>query len=370
MKKIFIFLLCLGILAPVEMFGIGGGVGGVRISPRISPRVSVRTPSVRVGSGVKMGGRNSSKIGNSGSRSIRSFSKSSTSKSISKFVGKPFVKARTIKTSSFSRRPVSITYTRPVRFHNPYLAYYLLSNRSYSLYRDSVGVRADTNAFLGFGKGRSGGGGSSAHFADSLMSHNSKDTLEITELAPINFLSDFAGIIPDTDEPRINSLIRRYKKATGVEIAVVTIPTLGDEIDLEEYAQILFDKWGVGERGVDNGILIIISSEDEILRIQPGYGMEELLPDATCREIEDAITIPKCKEKQWEPAVTVTTTNIIKRLGDKPVEMMKKELAERKKREHEEMMNTIYTTLEILAVLTFVAAFFFWIMNRKKRQYY
>jgi len=244
------------------------------------------------------------------------------------------------------------------------MTYYLLSNQHHYYDHNRDSMRVDTTAFPGFGKGKSGGGGASATFKDSIKNHASKDTLEISELQPINYLSDYAGIIPDKDEAKINYLIRHYKKVTGVEMAVLTIPTLGDEIDLEDYAQVLFDKWGVGEENVNNGVLIIISSEDEILRVQPGYGLEELLPDAICRRIEDDIMVPLCLKDEWEPAVTGAINDVIKRLGSKTIDIMKQELADRKKKEHQEMMNTLYTCLKVLAGLAFVILI--WKLVRRK----
>jgi len=366
MKKTIILVFLFAFLCQTSMFAkVGGGVRGSSIKTSGysggKTRSSITTSSSKT---TRTSSKNYSKVGSGGSKGIRSFRKtSSTSKSITKYTSsKPFAKPRTITTSKYSHHQVSFVYTRPVIFYNPY--YY---HSYYHPYRPDS-AKVDTTAFPGFGKGKSGGAGASASFADSAQKHLSKDTLEITELQPINYLSDYSGIIPDKDEAKINYIIRHYKKVTGVEIAVLTIPTLGDEIDMEDYIQVIFDKWGVGESGVNNGVLIIISSEDEILRIQPGYGMEEFLPDATCREIEDKITIPLCEKDQWEEAITSSLNDIIKRLGDKPVEIMKEELAARKKKHHEEMMNGMYITLEILGVLAFALIAFF--IFRKKTDHY
>jgi len=363
-NRIMIISLCLLALFISQTEVFSRSFGGCRMS---SSRMSgSRTSFGSRSGGIRSSSKNYSKIGTGGSRGIRSFSKASSPRSISKYIGKAFSKPKTVSTSRYARRSVSYTYTRSVRFHNPYSNYYLLMyghhyNNNY--YHDSL--RVDTNAFPGFGKGKSGGAGSSALFSDSLQKH-SKDSLEITDLQPINFLSDYAGIIPDQDEPKINYLIRHYKKMTGVEIAVLTVPTLGDEIDLEDYAQVLFDKWGIGESGANNGILIIISAEDEILRIQPGYGLEGLLPDASCREIEDDIMVPLCEKKQWEPAITNSINSIIKKLGHEPVEIMKKELAKRQKIEEQEMKDAILIFFQVLAVIAFIVLVA-WLITRARK---
>jgi len=372
MKKFLILLLSVFVLSQAETFAKSGGGGSSRSGSSSSSR-SVRsssTPSRGTAysrnPSVNGNNKNAAKIGNSGSKSVRTFQKPTASqpKSITKYVGKPFTAPKTITTSKNSLHAVSYTYTRPVRFSNPYLIYYYLPSHSSTYHSDSA--RVDTTAFPGFGKGKAGGAGASISFADSLQKHSSRDTLEISELQPINYLSDYAGIIPDKDEARINYLIRHYKKVTGVEMAVLTIPTLGDEIDLEDYAQVLFDKWGIGEAGVNNGILILISSEDEILRVQPGYGLEEFLPDMTCREIEDNIMVPLCQKDEWEPAVTGAISSIIKTMGDKPIEIMKAELAERKKKEHQEMIDNLYIFVKVVGALAIVVLILLLIFKKKR----
>lgn len=232
------------------------------------------------------------KVSNSGRTGVRSFSKTGTPKSTAKYIGKPLAKPRTVSTSAryskYSRHSVSYTYTRPVRFYNPYLTYYLLTQGNNGYYPNQPAV-VDTNAFPGFGNGKSGGAGASV---SNIGTGKMVDTLDVAELQPINYLSDYAQIIPDNDEPRINSMIRQYKKLTGIEIAILTVPTLGDEIDIDSYTQVIFDQWGIGEAGENNGILIVISSVDELLRLQPGYGLEELLTDADSRHIEDTYMVP------------------------------------------------------------------------------
>jgi len=384
MKKV-IFVLLFALIGQTDIFAKVSTSSSTRSSstPRTSSTMktsntrasSMKNTATRASSGksggifsnveTQKGGRYSSRVDMGGSKGIRTFKSppktSSTAKSTVNYNAKPFAEPKRIATSKLSPHQVTFVYTRPVIFYNPYHTYYFYNN----IYRPDS-AKIDTTAFPGFGKGKSGGAGASASFANSLTKHESKDSLEITELKPINYLSDFSGIIPDKDEVKINSMIRQYKKKTGVEIAVLTIPTLGDEIDMEDYIQVIFDKWGIGETGVNNGVMLVISSEDEIVRIQPGYGMEEFLPDATCREIEDKIMIPLCEKGQWELSVTSSVEDIIKRLGTKPVEIMKQELAARKIKEHQEMIDNVHITLKIFGVLFFILIMYRVFRKKKK----
>jgi uncharacterized protein len=174
------------------------------------------------------------------------------------------------------------------------------------------------------------------------------DTLDVAELQPINYLSDYAQIIPDGDEPRINSMIRQYKKLTGIEIAILTVPTLGDEIDIDSYAQVMFDQWGIGEAGENNGILILISSVDELLRLQPGYGLEELLTDADSRHIEDTYMVPLFSQGKWTEGVATGIDAIKADFGNYPLTIQKEAHAMVEKQAKEQARRNLFTTLYIL----------------------
>ena len=71
---------------------------------------------------------------------------------------------------------------------------------------------------------------------------------------------------------------------TGAEVAVVTIATLEGE-PIENYAVELFEQWGIGKEGEDNGVLFIAAIEDKKMRIEVGYGLEGTLTDAETKLI-------------------------------------------------------------------------------------
>ncbi|MCE5300176.1 MAG: TPM domain-containing protein [Spirochaetia bacterium] len=98
---------------------------------------------------------------------------------------------------------------------------------------------------------------------------------------PVN---DSAGIIDNPSEASINSLINELKQKTGAEIAVVTIKSLEGE-PLEDYANTLFSKWGIGEKGKDNGLLILVVLDEHKIRIETGYGIEGIIPDGKAGSI-------------------------------------------------------------------------------------
>ena len=95
---------------------------------------------------------------------------------------------------------------------------------------------------------------------------------------PTGYVNDFAGIIDDSYKLQIESMISELEKNTTVEIAVVTINSL-EGATIDDYAVNLFKEWGIGKKGKDNGLLILISKEDREYRFEVGYGIEGTLPD-------------------------------------------------------------------------------------------
>jgi len=92
------------------------------------------------------------------------------------------------------------------------------------------------------------------------------------------WVNDYAGIIDSTTNGKLTSLISELKSKTGAEIAVVTINSLEGD-DLNDFTNRLFSKWGTGEKGNDNGVMLLISVQDRKIRIETGYGIEPIIPD-------------------------------------------------------------------------------------------
>ncbi|HHW32116.1 MAG TPA: TPM domain-containing protein [Clostridiaceae bacterium] len=92
------------------------------------------------------------------------------------------------------------------------------------------------------------------------------------------FVNDFANVLSQDVENRIASIGKELEKKTGAQVVLVTIDTLGDQ-DIDSYCAELFEKWGIGQKDVDNGVLILNAVKDRNLRIEVGYGLEHILTD-------------------------------------------------------------------------------------------
>ncbi len=105
------------------------------------------------------------------------------------------------------------------------------------------------------------------------------------------YVNDSAGVISGEYSSRIEYLAQQLKEKTGAEIAVVTVGSLGD-LSPEEFTNELFQKWGIGQKGKDNGVLIFLAVGNKKVRIEPGYGLEGPLPDGFCGEIIRKVVLP------------------------------------------------------------------------------
>lgn len=108
---------------------------------------------------------------------------------------------------------------------------------------------------------------------------------------PLGFVSDHADIIPQNIENEITAICREVKQKTGAEIAVVAVESVGDE-HYVDYAVKLFKKWGIGEQGKDNGIMLFQTVSERSFRIEVGYGLEGIIPDGLAGEIRDRYVFP------------------------------------------------------------------------------
>jgi uncharacterized protein len=115
---------------------------------------------------------------------------------------------------------------------------------------------------------------------------------------PTGFVNDFASVFTVEQKASLEQVLTENEKATGNEISIIVVSSLdGDTI--ENYAEKLFQEWGIGKKEADNGALLLVALEDRKMRIEVGYGLEPTLTDAiSSRIIRNTIT-PQFKEGKY-----------------------------------------------------------------------
>ncbi|MGA1840204.1 MAG: TPM domain-containing protein [bacterium] len=100
----------------------------------------------------------------------------------------------------------------------------------------------------------------------------------------IGRINDFADMLTSSEEIELERLLENNERVTSNQIVVVTIETLRGEV-LENYSIRLADKWKIGQKGRDNGVILLIVKQERKLRMEVGYGLEGALPDGFCGSI-------------------------------------------------------------------------------------
>ncbi len=108
------------------------------------------------------------------------------------------------------------------------------------------------------------------------------------------YVFDFTGVIDPASRAAITRMATELEARTGAQLKVYAISsTEGGEIN--DFANRLFEKLGIGQKGKDNGVLLLAAVDDRKVRIEPGYGLEGILPDAVCGRILDEHVVPQFK---------------------------------------------------------------------------
>ncbi len=121
---------------------------------------------------------------------------------------------------------------------------------------------------------------------------------------------DNASIISAGTESRLVQTLQNLSDKTGMQLAVLTIPSLEDE-SLEVYSLRVVGKWGLGKKGEDTGVLLLVALAERAVRIEVGYGLEGSLTDAKCGIIIRNIIVPNFRNGDYDKGISEAVNNII-----------------------------------------------------------
>lgn len=125
---------------------------------------------------------------------------------------------------------------------------------------------------------------------------------------PEGYVSDFAHVIDPASRSQLEAYAAGVQQATGAEMALVTIPTLEGE-PIEDVANTIFRTWGVGQKGKNEGIMLLLSIGDHRSRLEVGYGLEPILPDGMDGDILRAMR-PALRQNDFGDAMMVAAQTI------------------------------------------------------------
>lgn len=105
------------------------------------------------------------------------------------------------------------------------------------------------------------------------------------------YVQDYAGVLSGEAKASINSLGAKLAGATKAQVVVVTVKSI-EGANIDEYALAVLREWGIGDKALNNGVLMLVAVNDRQSRIEVGYGLEGRLPDAKTGRIQDEYMLP------------------------------------------------------------------------------
>lgn len=128
---------------------------------------------------------------------------------------------------------------------------------------------------------------------------------------PSTLVNDYSSVLSDDQKQQLERKLVTFDDSSSTQIAIAILKSVGD-YDINEYALELGRKWGVGQSGKNNGIMIVVAVGDRKISIQTGYGVEGVLPDVYAKRIIDNDIKPNFRDGNYYAGLDEATTSIIK----------------------------------------------------------
>lgn len=121
---------------------------------------------------------------------------------------------------------------------------------------------------------------------------------------------DEVGLLSESEKEELNQKLIKFEDSTSTEIEVIIIPTTNGE-DVNFVAQQFGEKWGIGKKKVDNGVVFLIATDDHKMSIQQGRAVEQYLTASVAGQILDYLVTPYFKKGEWYNGINHGTSAII-----------------------------------------------------------
>ena len=131
-------------------------------------------------------------------------------------------------------------------------------------------------------------------------------------------VSDFANVIDPASEQQMDTIIRSLQQASGDSVVVATVDTFAPYGDIQEYANKLFENRGrgIGQRGKDNGLLIVLAVRDRQVRVEVGYDLEQFITDGFSGETSRQYMAPEFRSGNYGAGLLAGLQRIVGRIAD------------------------------------------------------
>lgn len=128
---------------------------------------------------------------------------------------------------------------------------------------------------------------------------------------------DDAGILSEPAKEKLTAYLAEHEQQTGNQVVVVTLKDLGGT-DIADYGYQLGRAWGIGQKGKNNGALIIVAPNQHQTRIEVGYGLEGDLTDAQTKLIIENVMLPAFRKGDYDKGIVNGAVNVLRTAGGNP----------------------------------------------------
>jgi uncharacterized protein len=136
------------------------------------------------------------------------------------------------------------------------------------------------------------------------------DSLFPKQPDPPRLVNDYTGTLSVSEKQWLEDKLVEFDKSSSNQISIVIVKTIAGH-DIAGYATDLGRRWGIGQQGKNNGVLIVMAMQSHDVNISPGYGLEKALPDMLCKQIIENEMVPSFKQGYYYDGLDKATTVII-----------------------------------------------------------
>ena len=137
----------------------------------------------------------------------------------------------------------------------------------------------------------------------------------VTIADPGTFVVDKADVVDPATKVRLEEYLKELELKTTAQIKLLTVPTTGGE-DIFAFAQRHFELWKLGQKGKDNGALIVLSVNDRQARIHTGYGLEGALPDSWCGTLLRKVRDRYFRDRRYSQGLDELVVSVANKVAD------------------------------------------------------
>jgi len=123
---------------------------------------------------------------------------------------------------------------------------------------------------------------------------------EVIPAVPKSYFNDYAHVVNQATSQKLNRQLAQFDRDTTIQVLVAIYPRMQSDALAKDYTMRVANKWGVGQKGRNNGVVLFLFTESHRLQIQTGSGLEAVLPDALCKQIIDERIIPHLRQGDFD----------------------------------------------------------------------